>query len=306
MASAAAKWDAALDGCRIGAIEVRRVVDIAAGLYDPAMMMPATAGTDLGPLAKELGPRHIDPDTLQFKLSFHSYLLRTGKLNILVDCCCGNDKERLTRPPWHHRKGDFIEQLARAGCQPGDIDIVFCTHLHADHVGWNTKLENGRWVPTFPNARYLMGEKEYRHWKSEHDKCTPEAPLQHGSFADSVLPVIESGQADMVQPGHVISPSLSLELVAGHTPGLLVLNVSDGGQGAVMCGDVLHHPVQLRRPEWSTGFCSDPVAAAKSRREMLDHMAGTGALLLPAHFQPPDYGAVEHDGEAYVLDLWRR
>lgn len=290
-------WNHAMANCALGDVTIDRVVDMERLSYPYANLLPTAEPAELRRLAAEMGPRLIDPETLAVALSFHAYLVRTPRHTILVDTCCGNDKERPQRPDWHRRDGPFLNNLRARGVTPEDIDIVMCTHLHADHVGWNTKLVDGKWVPTFPNAQYLFAEKEYRHWIRE--QAESETPIMHGSHADSVLPVMESGQATLVAADHEIETGIYFQPAFGHTPGTIVLHVEDRGAQAVVCGDVMHHPVQVAHPEWSSGFCSDPVQSAKSRRDLLERVAGTGALVLPAHFMAPYYGPVERDGAGF-------
>ncbi len=244
-----------------------------------------------------MGPRLIDPVTLDLSLSFHSFLIRTEKNNILVDACCGNGKQRLSRLDWHERDGPFLNKLSVLGVKPEDIDYVMCTHLHADHVGWNTIMENGDWVPTFPNAEYLFAETEYNFWLDQQSE--DEDPILHGSHADSVLPVIKSGQATLVKADHQIEAGLNFEPAPGHTPGAVILNAESEGAAAVFCGDVVHHPVQVRRPDWSSAFCEDPENSARTRAKLLERISGTGTLLLPAHFLSPYFGPLEKCGPGY-------
>ena len=162
-----AAWDHACAGCAVGAVAIDRVVDMERLSYDHAMLLPTAEEDELRRLAAEMGPRIIDPETLAVSLSFHSYLVRTTKHTILVDTCCGNDKERPQRVDWHRRDGSFLNNLKARGVEPEDIDFVMCTHLHADHVGWNTKLVDGEWVPTFPNARYILTQADLENMESK-------------------------------------------------------------------------------------------------------------------------------------------
>lgn len=290
-------FDHARAGCDIGGVTIDRVVDIERLSYPHQVMLPASDPDALRRLSAEMGPRVIEPDTLMLSLSFHSWLVRTPTHTILVDTCCGNDKERPQRLDWHRRDGGYLNNLAARGVTPDDIDIVMCTHLHADHVGWNTKLVNGKWVPTFPNAQYLFAESEYEFWLAEQARSDDR--IMHGSHDDSVLPVIESGQATLVPSDYEIETGVNFEPAPGHTPGTIVLHVEEGGSRAIVCGDVMHHPAQVVHPDWSSAFCEDPVQSAKSRRDLLGRVAGTGTLVLPAHFLAPYYGPVEKDGDGF-------
>ena len=290
-------WNHAQANCAIGDITIDRVVDMERLAYSAKVMLPTADEAELRHLAAEMGPRIIDPETMSVSLSFHSYVVRTPKHTILVDTCCGNHKERPQRVDWHRRDGPFLNNLRARGVEPEDIDFVMCTHLHADHVGWNTKLVDGKWVPTFPNAQYLFAEVEYQHWIQQ--QAASDEPILHGSHADSVLPVMESGQAKLVAVDHDIETGIYFQPAFGHTPGTIVLHVDGQDAQAVLCGDVMHHPAQVVHPEWSSAFCADPIQSAKSRRELLDRVAGTGTLVLPAHFLAPYYGPVERHGEGF-------
>ena len=175
-----------------------------------------------------------------------------------------------------------------------------CTHLHADHVGWNTKQVDGEWLPTFANAQYLFAEREYKFW--EECQAKSDDPIMYGSHADSVLPVMKSGQAKLIDGTHEIATGLNTEPAYGHTPGNMVLHVGEAAKThAVICGDVMHHPVQLAHPEWSTCFCEDAQMSRETRTSLLDRFAGSETFILPAHFQSPGYGPVEKDGNGFRM-----
>jgi glyoxylase-like metal-dependent hydrolase (beta-lactamase superfamily II) len=228
----------------------------------------------------------LEPNLLRdgnVRLAVRSWLLKRNGRNILVDACVGNHKQRPARSDWHERNDtSWTEALADAGLQPEDIHIVFCTHLHADHVGWNTKLENGQWVPTFPNARYITGQTEYAHWEAEI--AASEGLVGHGCFQDSVLPVMELGQMDLVTDGFQLADGLVLKLSAGHTPGHMSIYASCEGDTGVFCGDTLHSPIQMVQPGWSSAFCSDPLLARQTRITLLEDLCDTSRILIPMHF----------------------
>jgi glyoxylase-like metal-dependent hydrolase (beta-lactamase superfamily II) len=294
---AQSSWDQSRAGCDIGEIKIDRVVDMERLTYPYERLLPNSDPKELRNLSAVMGSRLINPISLDLSLSFHSFLIRTHKLNILVDACCGNGKNRPNRLDWHRRDGPFLNNLAARGLVPEDIDIVMCTHLHADHVGWNTKMENGQWVPTFPKAEYLFSELEYKFWCDEQSKSSD--PILQGSHLDSVLPIFDSGQAVLVDSNHHIGTGLNCEPAPGHTPGSVVLHVEDEGKEAFVCGDVMHHPAQVRHPDWSSSFCEDPGMSARYRRDLLGRVAGTGTLILPAHFLSPYYGPVEKNGDGF-------
>jgi glyoxylase-like metal-dependent hydrolase (beta-lactamase superfamily II) len=234
-----------------------------------------------------LVPTHYDPTNDKLITSNHSWLIRTDRHVILLDSCAGNHKERPWLPRFHQLNTPFLERLRAAGVTPEDIDIVLCTHLHADHVGWNTRLENGRWVPTFPNARYLFSATEQQHWDPSVGDRRAQNPGRAQMYDDSVLPVIESGQSQLLNGDHAIDDRLLVTPAPGHTPGHVVLRLADRGNRALFCGDVCHHPIQVYEPDWSTRFCENPDQARETRRHSLEHCAEHGALLFPTHFAAP-------------------
>jgi glyoxylase-like metal-dependent hydrolase (beta-lactamase superfamily II) len=244
-------------------------------------------------------PDHYDPATKSLKLSIHSWLVRLGGRTLLIDTCIGNHKQRPGRPRWHLMESAYLRRLAEAGVRPEEIDLVMCTHLHADHVGWNTRLDNGRWVPTFPNARYVFSKADYEHYLAL-DRDPQQAPANRGSFRDSVLPVVEAGLAQMVTGAHAIDEHLGLVPAPGHTPGTVVVTLNSGGQSAVFCGDVLHHAIQVYYPHWNSFACADAEAARGSRRAVLERCSGSGARLLPTHFGAPFTCHIEAKGDGFV------
>ena len=247
-------------------------------------------------------PRYIDPKTIEVILCIQSYVIKTSHHTILVDTCVGNHKSRPARPSWHMQNSPFIEELGSVGVHPEEVDFVLCTHLHVDHVGWNTKLLDGRWVPTFPNAKYIFSRNEFELWAARYEKGeTVPVPLV---YEDSVLPIVEAGQAIIVEDTHQIDDGMWLEPAPGHTPGHVMLNLKSGEETALMSGDVIHHPLQLIRPEWSSRACEDPHLSAVSRTKMLERVADTNTLLCPAHFGSPTMGhVISHatDGFRYRL-----
>jgi glyoxylase-like metal-dependent hydrolase (beta-lactamase superfamily II) len=226
-------------------------------------------------------------------LAFQSYLVKTPHHTILIDSCIGNHKKR-PRPNWNDKSDDvYMRSLADAGIAVDDIDIVMCTHLHADHVGWNTKLDNGRWVPTFPKARYLFGRTEYDHWHAQNART--EIP----AFADSVLPVVEAGRAEMVADDFAIGDHVRIVPTPGHTPGHVAIAVGKGRDDALFVGDAVHSPLQLRQPELSPKFDTDPELAATTRRQLLERCCDTDTLFCSAHFPSPTIGKIRRKGNAF-------
>ncbi len=284
---------------RIGDVQVSRVVDMEGGFAQPVFLFPDANAEAMAAQRSWLEPGFLDPANGELIMSFHAFVLKTPRHTILVDACIGNDKERPNREGWHRRDGPFLANLLAAGVRPEDVDFVLCTHMHADHVGWNTRLVDGRWVPTFPNARYIFARTEYEHWQRVIKKSDGET-VNHGSFADSVLPVVEAGKAVMVDTDHQIEDGIWLEPAPGHTPGNVVINIAGtGGARAVLAGDVMHHPVQLAHPDWSSRFCGDPGQSHRSRRALIERHADTPTVVLTAHFAAPTAGTIVSAGDAF-------
>ena len=230
-------------------------------------------------------------------LCFQSYIVKTPHHTILIDSCIGNDKSRPLRPKWNMKTDDaYMRALAASGFSVNDIDFVMCTHLHVDHVGWNTRLENGRWVPTFPKARYVFGKGEFDYWTRENAKA-PVAP-----FADSVLPVVEANKAEIVTNDFSIGDHLRILPTPGHTPGHVAFTLGRGKDAAVFAGDLIHTPLQLRYPELSPKFDIDPELAASTRRSFLERYCDTDTLCCTAHFPSPSTGKIRRHGNGFSCD----
>ncbi|HXU80555.1 MAG TPA: MBL fold metallo-hydrolase, partial [Polyangia bacterium] len=204
---------------------------------------------------------HFAEESGKLKMSIHALVVETPTRRLIVDTCIGNDRKRDV-PQWSDLQTTFLDDLKAAGFDPAGIDTVLCTHLHVDHVGWNTMKVGGKWVPTFPNARYLLGKAEFAHWSAEGDD------EQQQILSDSVQPVLDAGLAEFVDMDHVISPNLRLTPTTGHTPGHVSVMIESEGESAVITGDMTHHPCQLAHPDWSPAFDSDPNAAAVTRARL--------------------------------------
>lgn len=244
-----------------------------------------------------LAPNHYSPEHDRLVSSMHSWLLKTGEHTILVDGCCGNHKERPWMPRFHQLNTRFLENLRATGTEPEAIDFVLCTHLHADHVGWNTRLENGRWVPTFPNARYLFSDREDARWNPARNADLE--PIRRIVYNDSVLPVVEAGLAQIVDGEHAVDDMIRLEPAPGHTPGHVVVKLESHDRRGVFCGDVLHNVVQVYEPDWNSAFCEDPGQARQTRRRVLGYCADADALLFPTHFGAPFVAAIRRATEGF-------
>jgi glyoxylase-like metal-dependent hydrolase (beta-lactamase superfamily II) len=272
----------------VGQVRVDSILE-SQGLYRDPLEMYADATREVVNSHRSwLEPHSLDPATGQLILAFQSYLVRTPRRTILIDTCVGEDKERPGRPNWHRAKWPWLANLKAAGVEPEEIDFVMCTHLHIDHVGWNTRLQDGKWVPTFPNARYLFAETEYRHWEAyrRHDEM-----MRH-IFEDSVLPVMEAGKATLVKSDHEVDSGIWLEPTPGHTPGHVCIHVESQKSHAIFTGDMMHHPIQVAEPQWSSMFCSDKKLSAATRTAFVEKHADTSTLILPAHFPNESAGHV--------------
>ncbi len=227
-------------------------------------------------------------------LCFQSYVVKTPHHTILIDSCIGNDKPRPTRPSWNMKTDDaYMRALAAAGISVGDIDYVMCTHLHVDHVGWNTRLENGRWVPTFPKAKYVFGKTEFDYWIETNAK-TPVPP-----FVDSVMPIVEAGRHEVVGDEHAIGDHVRILPTPGHTPGHSAFRFGRGKDDAVFAGDLMHSPLQALYPEMSPKFDVDPAAAGRTRRSFLERYCDTDTLCCTAHFPSPSVGKIRRKGNGF-------
>ncbi len=274
--------------CKIGEIEVWRLLEINGPFLTPEELWP-NAGPDVRSVVEQHVPGALDAGTGKLILPVQGFLLKTPDHVIIVDSCVGNDKTAAL-PDWHQRSDNrFMAALTAAGNRPEDVDYVLCTHLHVDHVGWNTKLEDGRWIPTFPNARYIMPAADEDLFRS---RATD-------SFKESVLPVIEAGQAELVTPGHMLGDHITLVPTPGHTPGHVSVLIQHTGAEAVITGDALHSTVQCWRPEWEFKYDEDGKMAVASRKQFLGAAAEAGRTVIGSHFNLPSVGRVKAEGDAF-------
>jgi glyoxylase-like metal-dependent hydrolase (beta-lactamase superfamily II) len=243
-----------------------------------------------------LEPGLLDPATGWLVIAFHSFLIRSRGKTILVDTCGGNDKPRPQKPRYHMNRWPYLENLHRAGAAVGDIDFVVCTHLHVDHVGWNTRLVDGRWVPTFPCAKYLFARTEWEYWREQYRR--PEF-TDDPYYLDSLLPVLEAGQAELVEGDYRFTEEVWLDPAPGHTPGHVCVHVRSAGRECVMSGDLMHHPVQCAEPDWSSCFCVSPEHSRRTRRAFLQRYEESPVVILPAHFPTPTAGTIKRSGSAW-------
>ncbi len=280
-----AKW-------RIGDVTITKVIELEATGGSRFILPQATRDAVL-PI-DWLRP-HFADDEGRLKMSVHTFLVETPNRRMLVDTCIGNDKQGRHIPTWNNLQTRFLADIAAAGFARESVDTVLCTHLHVDHVGWNTMLVNDRWVPTFPNARYIMGRHEFDHW-THSDR--PDMQLIIG---DSVKPVFDAGLVDLVEMDAVLDDEISLRPTVGHTPGHVSVRIRSKGEEALITGDFMHHPVQIAHPEWAAAVDSDPVQSVATRRAMFQELAGGNVLVIGTHFAGATAGRIVRDGDTYRL-----
>ena len=278
---------------QIGKVKVTRVVESEA-LWPATRLLPGATPAELAKDADWLAPRFID-DKGNIKLSVHALVLESQGKKIIVDTCIGNDKPRPI-PAWSMMRLPFLEDLEKAGFAPTAIDTVICTHLHIDHVGWNTRLVDGRWIPTFPNARYVLARREWEHWSADTH------PINQTVLGDSVRPIFDAGLVDLVAADHEVDAAVRLEPTPGHTPGHVSVHVRSRGEEAVITGDLVHHPAQFARPHWGAAVDWDRAMADRTRRAFMERYADAPVLVIGTHFAGPTAGRLVRDGDAYRLD----
>jgi len=281
----------------VGGFEVHRISEFEGPFIAPEVFFPDFDTRVLQANPDMTGPRLVDPVTGKLIFGFHSFVVRTGHHTILIDACIGNHKERPTRPQFHRLQSAFIVDMAAAGVRPEQVDYVMCTHLHWDHVGWNTRLENGQWVPTFPNAKYIIARREFEHWQDVQQRG--EDSPHRLAFEDSVLPVVRTGQSVLVDDDYAFEDGLWFEAAPGHTPGNVVIHARSRQDHAVFLGDVVHHQFQLMKPEWSTLACTDRDLSRATRLRLVEEYAERGTRLFPGHFPAPTAGRIVRRGSAY-------
>jgi glyoxylase-like metal-dependent hydrolase (beta-lactamase superfamily II) len=283
---------------RIGDIEVHRIDEVM--LAEPMTLLPDFRRDALEQHLDWLAPHYYDAKSDTFPTSVHSWLIKAPGRTILVDTCGGNGKTRPLSPRFHQLNTPYLDKLKAAGVTPDKVDVVVLTHLHIDHVGWNTRLDKDRWVPTFPNARYIVSRTELEATDpSRGAKAKP--PEANLPFVDSVQPILDAGLMDVVAGDETLADGFDLMPIPGHTPGMMALRVRSRGEEALFAGDIAHQPIQIAFPDWSTKYCADPKLAAASRRRILAHCADTNALLLPVHFGWPYCGRITRRGDGFAF-----
>ncbi len=280
---------------KLGEVSVSSLIERDGPVRTALAMFPDATPERVARALARLPGFTFDAATQMIVITYQSFILRTPNCTVLIDTCVGE------HPGYHeslnYDKTPWLRALEANSLTVEDIDYVFCTHLHIDHVGWNTRLEDGRHVPTFPNAKYVFSRREYEHWK------THESGAVGPSFNLCVTPIVEAGQALLVDDEFVLNNELSLVPAAGHSPGHVCVSLKSQGHQALFCGDMMHHAMQCIEPQWSTNFCSDQAAAAATRLQFFSRYCKTDTLFIPTHFPAPTAGHVRADGDTYRFDF---
>jgi glyoxylase-like metal-dependent hydrolase (beta-lactamase superfamily II) len=279
-----------------GGLTIHRIVELEGAWFDPLTFFAGLTAQRLEEHRSWLEPDALDPTTGKLVMCVQSYVVRTPHHTILIDSCVGNDKNLPVIPVWSHLKSNtYMNALAAAGLSVDDIDIVMCTHLHLDHVGWNTRLESGRWVPTFPKARYLFSGKELAYWREQSARTS--VPW----IVESVLPIVAANRADLVTSDHVLDEHVRLEPTPGHTIDHFAVQLGAKRTQAALTGDLFHSPLQVRCPDISMQGDYDGAQSARSRRHLLERYCDTDTLVCTAHFPSPSTGRVTRWGEGFRI-----
>ncbi len=277
---------------RVGGAEVVRIVELY-DFQDDVWVLLDGATADLLLKYDWLSPHFITPDG-RMRMNFQAFVVVSQGRRIMVDTCIGNGRKR-EFDVFSDMQTSFLEDLIGAGYPPESFDTVLCTHLHLDHCGWNTRLVDGRWVPTFPNARYLFNRKEMDHWEKSRAAGLPH--MEH--VDDAIQPVIDAGLVDFVPPDHQITDEVRLIPTHGHTPGHVSVHISSAGQEAVITGDVIHHPVQFAEPDWVNNFDMDKDAGQRGRRDFFARYQDKPSVVIGSHFAEPGSGRIVREGEVW-------
>ncbi|PNG95153.1 MBL fold metallo-hydrolase [Streptomyces malaysiensis] len=294
-----------MDTITLGNVEITRVVEVTPRGLARDFIFPDVATEHWRANESWLVPQFLDPAADEINTMIQTWLVRSEGRTILIDTGIGNGRERPHMPHFHHLHTNYLGELAAAGVRPEDVDLVICTHVHGDHVGWNTSWQDGEWRPTFPNAEYVIPRIDFDYWNPENGHRTRSGLRMMNVFEDSVTPVHRAGQTVLWEGGHYdIDGGLRIEPAPGHTPGSSVVRLRSGTDRAIFAGDVLHSPLQIVEPDDCPCFDEDEPRARVSRRRVLAQAADQGALLFPAHFPGPGAAEVRRDGERFAVKEW--
>ncbi|QKV96374.1 MBL fold metallo-hydrolase [Streptomyces sp. NA02950] len=294
-----------MDTITLGNTEITRVVELPTKGLARDFVFPDVAMEHWRANENWLAPEFLDAVADEIRTMIQTWLIRSEGRTILIDTGVGNGRERPAMPFFHQLNTDYLSGLAAAGVRPEDVDTVICTHLHGDHVGWNTSLTDGEWRPTFPNAEYVFPRADFDYWNPVNGHRTRSGPKMANVFEDSVAPVHQAGQTVLWEGDHHdVGAELRIEPAPGHTPGSSVVWLRSGTDRAVFVGDLLHSPLQIVEPDCCPCFDEDETGARASRRRVLEEAADRGALLFPAHFPGPGAAEVRRDGDRFAVKEW--
>lgn len=288
----------------LGDVEITRVIEQRSAGLPRAFVFPDSGLEPWETHQHWLEPEFWSQDSDQLLAAMQTWLVRSEGRTILVDTGIGNHKERPYMPAFGHLSTDFLGNLASAGVRPEDVDTVICTHVHGDHVGWNTRLDGREWVPTFPNAQYVISRADFDFWNPENEHRTRSGRRMQNVFEDSVAPVHKAGLTVLWEDHYDIDANLRIEPAPGHTPGSSIIKLRSGSDRAVFVGDLLHSPLQIVEPDLSPCFDEDEKQAAATRRRVLAWTADNTALMLPAHFPGAGAAEVRRDGGTFAIKQW--
>jgi glyoxylase-like metal-dependent hydrolase (beta-lactamase superfamily II) len=288
----------------IGDAKITGVIEYSGPTHDPGFLYPAVDKAErdavLQANASWLAPNHYAPGIDKLIVTVQLWVVRAGGNVILVDTGVGNRKSRTAAARMDRLNTLVMPWLESIDAGPEQVTHVVMTHLHTDHVGWNSVEKDGRWMPTFPNARYLIPQAEFDYWKSEYDKG--DKGVNQGSFADSVLPVVHAGLVDFMDGKGEVAGCLAPERVPGHAPGMLSFRIRSRGEEGLFCADILHNAIQIVRPDWNDRYVLWPDKALESRAAGLKRACDRGVLLMPMHFGAPYCGYVRRQGDGYTFE----
>ena len=277
----------------IGDVKITRIIE-SEGAWPGTWLLPDATNERIQEESQRDDWLSVFTEGGKLRMSIHALVLESKGKKIVVDTCIGNDKIR-SNPNWSKLQLPFLDDLKKAGYSREQIDHVVCTHLHVDHVGWNTMMKDGKWVPTFDNAQYVIGGTEWDYWSTFDGK------EQRDPVEDSVRPIVDMGKAKLVESTHRLTDEVWLEPTPGHTPGHHSVRISSKGQEAVITGDLMHHAVQCKYPEWDDGFDSDLPQAKKTRRAFCEKYADKNVLVFGTHFATPSCGRIVSKGNAFAF-----
>jgi glyoxylase-like metal-dependent hydrolase (beta-lactamase superfamily II) len=279
---------------KIGKVRITKVVELET-IGSTRFILPLASNEEIQKLPWLIP--HFATEEGRLKMSIHALVVETPTHRIVVDTGLGNDKQGRNVPTWNNRNGPFLETMSAAGFAPDSIDTVLCTHLHVDHVGWNTRLVDGKWVPTFANARYLFGKTEYEHWR-DHGTTPDKAAV----FNDSVKPIVDAGMADLIASDARLGEEITMIPTPGHSPGHMSIHIQSDGEEGLLTGDVAHHPCQMAHLDWSSTADSDPVQSTATRRQLFSRFADRPVLVIGGHY---DAGHIHRDGDRFKFLAWQ-